>query len=177
VVSFIQSRSDQGQVAALRAWLLSKPIRQLEGKVDAQKKVESIEQYAERVQSTPPSRERVALVARYVEAQRAGEFYVLIGERLRAAVRRIAEHIEAAELIRVEEPSDAERAEQLQQYRMVSVVSFMQHLEPLSDDEVRRLVEAYASPSGQWYVETYTAALLSAIDTAAAAAVAKPWRE
>lgn len=173
VVAYLRSRAGGGELAALRGWLLSDAFREIQAKSAPGSLEESFEEYMARLRGSPPAEERVDLAARYVQAQRAGEFYVALGDRVRSAALRLAAAPEGAGAVAPPQPSARERAQELQQYRMFSILSFLQQLEPLSDDEARRLVEAYESPSGQWYVGAYTEALLSAIDAAADAAVAR----
>jgi hypothetical protein len=55
---------------------------------------------------------------------------------------------------------------------VITFVSLMRRYEPLTDAEVQRLLEGYESPAGQWWMSTYSDAVLFAIDVAAEAAIA-----
>lgn len=53
----------------------------------------------------------------------------------------------------------------------MATISFLQRFEPLTNDEVRRLIGAYESRSGKWYIAAYTDGVALAISQAAEKAV------
>jgi hypothetical protein len=173
VIAHFIARSPGGELRAVREWLLSPAFAAIQAKANPDSIGESLDQFILRLEATPPPRERVELVARYVEVQRAGEFYVRLDDQLRSAAQRLAEDGSGSQLPPAPEPTPAEREAQLQQMSLISFLSFLQRFEALTDREAEELLGAYESPSGRWYVDTYTEALLHAIELSTTAALAE----
>ena len=158
-------------VLELRAWLLSDSIQTLEERADSSSEAESLEQFAQRIQTSRPPVERIQLAVRFTKIQRAGDFYVRYLTELQAASDAIA----AAVLKTSSEsrqPSSAQTAQAVQQFDQVATLSFLQRFETLTDAEVQRLIAAYESRSGMWYISAYTDAVTFAISDAARKALA-----
>jgi hypothetical protein len=158
-------------LSELRAWLLADSIRTLEGKANAASEAESLEQFAERLQARRPSAERIQLAARFTEIQRAGHFYVRYLTELQAATEAITAAV-LGTVPQSQQPSAAQMDEAVQQFNQVATVSFLQRFEPLTDQEVLRLIAAYESRSGTWYIASYTEAVAFAISEATKKVVA-----
>lgn len=169
VVRHMKAEAEPVSFSTLRQWLLADSIRTLELKGDTAADKESLEQYAIRVSSNMPPVDRLQLVVQFVEAQQAGEFYVRFVQALRSGAAEIGKAAASREAI-AGQLTAAEAEQTYDQFMRITIVSFLQRMEPLSNSEVRRLVSAYESPAGQWYVEAYIAAVASAIRQAAAAA-------
>ena len=150
---------------------MSDSIRALEARADSASEGESLEQFAQRLQTRRPPVERIQLAARFTEIQKAGDFYVRYLTELRVA----SEAITAAVLSTVpkrQQPSPDQTDQAVQQFNQVATLSFLQRFEPLTDHEVLRLIEAYESRSGRWYIASYTEAVAFAISDAAKKVVA-----
>ena len=162
VLEGMQKRSDKETLTVLTAWLFSDWAIEARGRVETYEPEQTLEEYAQGLQEAPPAQERVLLMARFVEANSAGSFYVGLQEAVRVAVDEVMTALGGAS---EEVPSltEQEKAGMVQQYTMFALVSFLHRYEPLSDAQLTQLVEAYESESGRWYVEAYSRAVAESI--------------
>jgi hypothetical protein len=132
----------------------------------------SFTEHAELIEANRPPQERFDLIGRMVRTQRGGEFFILTADHLRAATERIVdEAMGPGTAVPVEITPDEDQDRRLD-LEVITFVSLMRRYEPLTDAEVQRLLEGYESPAGQWWMSTYSDAVLFAIDVAAEAAIA-----
>lgn len=150
----------------LYSWLLADSIQRIEAKTDSAAEAKTLEEYAQELQSRRPPEEQIQLAIRFVAAQKAGEFYVRYITALQKAMVETLGAV-SPNLPKLPELTPAQRAQAVQQYRGVALVSFLQRFEALTEPEVLRVIKAYETSSGQWYVDAYTAAIEEAITNAA----------
>ena len=158
-------------LSELRAWLLSDSIRTLEAKADAASETESLEQFAQRLQTRRPPAERIQMAARFTQIQKAGDFYVRYLTELQAASEAITAAV-LRTLPQSQQPSPAQTDQAVRQFDQVATLSFLHRFESLTDQEVLRLIAGYESRSGTWYIASYTEAVAFAISDATKKAVA-----
>ena len=167
VVKFLMDSGDPETVSELLRWLPSGATGELAQVQEEYEPAQSLEEYALGLQTSPPAQTRVMVIAEWASVQGAADFYVLLEESQRAAAHEVASAL-VPDAPAFEWSSEAELEERLQGAFNVSLVSFLQRLEPASDDLIRAATEEYASDSGQWFVEQYTLSLISAIEQAGA---------
>ena len=162
VLEGMRERTDGAAILALSEWLFSDWATAARGAVDGYEPDETLEEYAAGLRADPPREERVRLVARFVRANEAGPFYVGLAEAQRDAVRSVVAAL-GDDPVALPEPTEEERAEVSDRYSTVALISFLQRYAPLSDDQLERLVSAYESESGRWYVRSYSESVANAI--------------
>ena len=163
VVEEMGDRETTTVVSDLLEWLMSDWATAARAAVDDYEPDQSVQEFAAGLRSNPPRQDRVRLVARFVQANDAGRYFVELAEARRDAIRAVAVELGDADLAALAEPSDSEKTEMEERYRRGVLVSFLQRHEPLSDGELQRLTSAYESESGRWYVQTYIEAVAEAI--------------
>jgi hypothetical protein len=167
LVAQVREHSERGELAVLSAWLLAEEFRALRARMNPDAMPASFQQYAEYLRANPAPPGRFDQVARLVVAQRAGELFIATTDRLRSSIERVVDEAGGpGSAIRVTLTPEREQ-NRLEDVHITTFISLLRRLEPLSDAEANRLLEAYESPSGQWWLTTYRAALLAAIDSAA----------
>jgi hypothetical protein len=171
VAAFVRDNPDRGQWVALREGLLSADFGALRRRMNPDVMPASFQSHAEYLQANPAPEGRFDLVGRLVFAQHAGEVSVLTADGLRAAVTRVAERAVGPGTASRGLPSQREDQIRAEDVEITSFVSLLRRLEPLTNEEVERLVEAYESPSGQWWVAMHRDAVLAALDAAAERAI------
>jgi hypothetical protein len=154
-----------GPFAELRSWLLSDSIRAIEVKGDSAAAARPLEEYANALSENPPSDLLWQLAQRYARAQMAGEFYVRYLVEVQAAAFRVANAATGQDL-EIPVPTEPQREGAVQQFAHFAAISFLQRFEALTEAEIIRLIEAYESPSGQWYVAAYRDAVGAALEAA-----------
>jgi hypothetical protein len=98
----------------------------------------------------------------WAEAQRSGEFFVLVQEALREAAYHVAE------TLRDDAPQFApltgdQLAISLQSSLGASVIRFLHGLEPVPDALMARGTREFRSSAGQWFAEAYALGVAQAI--------------
>jgi hypothetical protein len=112
----------------------------------------SLEEYVAALDTAPPARQRIQLVAQLAAAQAAGDFFVLLSEGLRQAAHVIAD-------VEFEPISDQQWQEAAQQALLGAVVGFLHRYENVSDADLAAALEEWTSEPGSWYVQAYSLAL------------------
>jgi hypothetical protein len=159
--------AEADELAALGRWLLAEEFRGIRARMNPDAMPASFQEYAAYLRANPAPPARFDLVARLVFAQAAGELFVLTTDRLRASIEAVVDEAGGpGSAVRVQLSAEREQ-DRLEDVHITTFISLLRRLEPLSDPEARRLLDAYASESGQWWVSTYQHALLAAIDAAA----------
>lgn len=130
----------------------------------------TLSEYTRSLVEAPPDEERLRLIARWAQAQGAGEFYILMEEALAEAA-----HAVWAEL-RPDAPTFTPQSGAALQRRLAdsfnaSVVSFLYRYETVPDGVIRAALSEYRTEEGQWYVQTYSLAVAEAIRAAGGRAV------
>lgn len=172
VVQHLSSSAQPEVFDELYAWLLADSIRGIEMKADSAAASQSLQEYAQQLQTRRPSPERIQMAARFAEVQNASEFYVRYITSLQKAALEVA-RAAGKGVPDISNPTDEEWAEAVQQFSQVAVVSFLQRLEPLKAEEISRLTEAYESRSGRWYVDAYSDAIGATLEAAGRKAAAR----
>jgi len=171
IVAHLQSSADPATFRTLKSWLLADSIRVLDMRADSASDREPLEAYAARLRANRPAETRIQLATEFVVAQRAAEFYVQFLGALRESAAVIGKA--AGSTGPLPQPFTPGEIMGLKtQSTQVTFVSFLQRFDALTEAEVRRLVTAYQSPSGAWYVTAYTTAVATAIRKAAASTAA-----
>jgi hypothetical protein len=154
--------------------LASEAVRQLrlrsEGRIDSvmQANIDpgALRRYAGGLHTNPPPQERVQLMRRMSRAQRAPQFYFNNTMDLRHAV------VEAAGAIsNASSPTQAlpDSSALRRTTRNMALISFLYMYRDVPLDPLEEYVSFYESEAGQWYVDTYSAAIRRALAQASAA--------
>ncbi|HEX6588462.1 MAG TPA: hypothetical protein VF039_05520 [Longimicrobiales bacterium] len=158
VAAHLMESADPALFDDLYAWLLADSIRTLEARGDAAGRSTPLEQYASALQQREPDQDLVELAEAFAQVQGAGEFYVVYLMALRDATATVAA-ASGRPIPATPEPTEAQIDQAIAHFHGVSVLSFLQRFEALTPAEARRLVDAYATESGRWYIRTYTDAV------------------
>ena len=152
-------------VRDILAWNDSGPVAEMRRIADAHEPSLSLLEYARSLPENPPDRERAELIARWVQAQQAGLFYVLMDQALAEAAHTIwrAFRPGAPAFTPLQGPALEAR---LAQSFDAAVVSALHRYEAVPDSVLGRAVSTWESEAGQWYVEAYSLAVAEAIRSA-----------
>ncbi|MEM1270417.1 MAG: hypothetical protein AAGI08_10250 [Bacteroidota bacterium] len=165
----MEDRYAEGVPAELMPWLFSDSTVMLNARISRYEHEQTLEEYAAGLGDTPPAAERVQPVIRFAEANRVGEFFLLIDETTREARDALANAL-PADIDLPPAPTEAETAELTQRYTMVGLVSFLWRLQPVTNAELAEQVAFYETEAGAWYVDAYMDALGTALREAGSAA-------
>jgi hypothetical protein len=141
-------------------------VRTIRAKMNPDVMRGSFQAYAEYLAANPPPPGRFDLVARLVHSQRSGEFFVLATDQLQSTVTRVVDQVGGAGTARRGRSTALEDQGRADDVEIASFVSLLKRVEPLSDSEAERLLEAYESAPAQWWVGVYADAILAALDGA-----------
>lgn len=149
----------------LNEWLFSKWAIEQDYIIKKYEPESSIEEYAENLQTETPPRERIFTMLEFVQANKAGEFFLNIED---AQERLISE------LLSLTSNSDnsfsplkgKERESVIEQYNYGILVSFLWAMEPLSNEQILKSTDAYNSESGKLYVDSYSQAIVHLYEVA-----------
>lgn len=122
----------------------------------------SVEEYAANFELSMLSSERLDLVSRWVAAQSAGDFHVILNE----AEREIAHELLRA--LRGNAPafiplSRTEYEREHENQTAMAVLSVLYRFEAVSNELLRKAITERESESGQWYIESYTFGISEAL--------------
>lgn len=165
IASFLAEEAPAGTIDTLLAWHRDGATAELLRLSRSYTPPRTLDEYARALTTDPPPEERVRGMVEWVEAQGAGDFFVLLEESLTQAA-----HTVLAEL-RPGSPSFRPLAgeplfSQLDASFNAAVATFLRSLEPVPDDVIRRATAEYASEAGRWYVENYSLAVAEAMRAA-----------
>jgi hypothetical protein len=133
-------------------------ISKVDSIANARPPASTLEEYAASLEAAPPPRERITLVAQIASAQFAGDFYVLLSERIQESAHIIVAAMDP-DVPPYAPPTEAAWREQSQQNLLGAVVSFLYRYESVDDDLLEAALTEWSSPAGSWYAEAYTLAL------------------
>ena len=162
VLERMRADSDEETVSELLGWLEADSTEEFRRIVREHETSESLADYAKRIERQRPGNQRLTLTTRHARAQGAGRFYVT----MRQVTQRAAHDVLVAAGVELESDPDARDREiesQREDYLNLAILSFLQRYEPVSDEQLLEITERWESPSGQWYVDAYTAAVSAAI--------------
>lgn len=159
VVRFLAARDADDRAARALKRLVGGAVGALDRIPDPQ---QSFEAFLDSFAYRGPPLERVRLMARWVEIQKAGAFYVLTDQATREAAHTLARRVGATEA-EFQPLSREEFAEAYQANMNRAVVSFLWRFQEADEDVVREALDAYGSEAGQWWVQEYTLAVSHAI--------------
>lgn len=162
VVHSMLDAAEDDRVFELRDWTSADEHRTFRQAVDESETTESLEAYSQRLSTEPPSDDRIAAVSQLVAAQRTGSLYVLIEEAFRQTAHEAVTSA-GVMLSPLEERTDRELESMAQQYEMISILTYMQRTEALSEEQIRAAAVRYETPSGEWYVRAYSEGLFGAV--------------
>jgi len=125
----------------------------------------TLEEFAQSLTAEKVDGPRTRLFVDWARAQGAGDFYVLIDQALDEAAHKVW----AA--FREDAPAFTPLGGEALQMRLrtslgAGVISFMYRYETVPDEVLRRATAEYATPAGQWYVESYSLAVATSIRAA-----------
>lgn len=165
IVDYMSSELSTNTFTALSEWLYSDWFLKQTSISKSYTPELTIEEYAASLQNNQPPRDRVLAFFAFVEANKAGEFFLGIQEASRTVTNEI--YLSLGFPDKTEEPLTEEEKTQLkQQYNLSTLVSFLWAMEPLSNLQVQKMTDAYNTDSGVWYVQTYSDALAYSINKA-----------
>ena len=165
MVDYMSSKSSPRINNSLYEWLFSDWFLKQSHLIKTYTPELSIEEFAASLQNEQPPRERILAFYAFVEANKAGEFFLGIQEASRATSNEIYASLGFTSEI-TEPISDQEKAQLKQQYNLSILVSFLWAMEPLTKAQIQKMTDAYTSDSGIWYVQTYSDALVYSINRA-----------
>lgn len=172
VARSVAEEADRSTLAALMGWMTSGPVAEARRIADEYDPPLSLEEYASRLEREWPPQDRIELMVRLAEAQRAAPFYLIISETLRGAAHTLVQAVQPQiPPFRATPPDEARQA--VQAYHGQSVLSFLHRFQPVSDELLATVAERYESDEGQWYVDAYTRAVGDAVLSAAERASAE----
>lgn len=167
VVGALIEAGDPATVAELLEWLPAGATAELDRVQESYEPPLTLEEYAGSLEDDPPSQDRILTVAEWARTMQADAFYVAIQLAQVEAVHTIAATLN--DQVPAFTPLTDEQMQQaLQTFRNIAVLEFLWSLEPADDQLISRATAEYASPSGQWFVTSYSLAVEEAIDRAAA---------
>lgn len=157
-----------------RETLAAEAIRQLRlrsgGRIDSVRQADidpaALRRYAQGLQANPPPPERVRLMQRMSRAQQASQFYFNNTMDLRQAI------VEAAGAIRDAPPPTQvlpDSAALRRNTQNMALISFLYMYQDVPLDPLEEYVSFFESEAGQWYVDTYSAAIRRAVAQASTA--------
>jgi hypothetical protein len=168
---FLQAEASPSLFPELHAWFLSDSIRATENKAWTAVRRETSEQFEARAKRDSPDPSVVDLANRLEQAKRSGfMFNSYLTAEQEARFRVIAGG--QTKLPRPGPWSAEQHAAGLQQNIDLARVEALRMVEVLSEVETSRLIRAYETPSGQWYVSAYPRAAEAALMRAARHVVA-----
>jgi hypothetical protein len=159
---------DRRDFESALALMASPAMARLDSLVEAAPASESIEEFARGLQADPPAPARVRVVARLAAAQRAGDFFVLIDERMREAAYLIASAV-MSDAPPFEPIDEAAWNDAARQNLMGVLISFLYRYRLADDSLLEEVASAWESEAGQWYVESYSYSLGETIKQSAGA--------
>lgn len=162
----LASYGTEAQFLDVLAWAETGPIARARELADSALPVEALEGFARELQSDPPPEARTTLILQLAEAQMTADFYVLIEEAVRESAHLVAAAV-ADEVPEFVPMSEERTALALQNAFALGVLSYLQRYRSVSDSLLVQVVRRYASPEGQWYVDSSALALMEAILEAA----------
>jgi hypothetical protein len=171
VVQYLMTNRDSALTERLAGWLFSDWAEAFRREAMVVGQSESLRDFVFRLRSDPPSPRRLDLIERFTEANHADRYYTDLEEAVRCAARRaeVAEFGMEARVDTVPPLSHEEVAAQLDEVFTVAALSYLQRFESVSDDALERMVLGFESESGQWYVQTCSAAIVHALERAGSA--------
>ena len=162
VVDFMATEAASGDMDRVLSWYREGSSAEVRESEQAYVPSLSLDEFAFQLETSVPLPARIALMQRWVSAQSAGDFSIILEE-----VSREAAH-EVLRALRGDAPDFAElsRAAYEQahdRYTRSAVLSFLYRFEPVPDEVLAKVVDEYESEAGQWFVETYTFAIAEAV--------------
>ena len=135
IVDYMSSELSTSTFYALSDWLYSDWFLKQTSISKSYTPELTIEEYAASLQNNQPPRDRVLALFAFVEANKAGEFFLGIQEASRTVTNEI--YLSLGFSNKTEEPlSDQEKNQLIHQYNLSTLVSFLWAMEPLSNLQV-----------------------------------------
>ena len=163
---FLHAEASLPLFTELHAWFLSDSIRRTENKAWSALRRETSEHFEARIQQNPLDATIVRLANQLEQASQSGFIFNSYLAAEQEARFRVIEGAQTA-LARPGPWSAEQHAAGLQQIVDLKRLEALQMVEALSEVETWRLIRAYETPSGQWYVREYPRALEAAFMRAA----------
>lgn len=162
IVDFMSIESEGDLVRTVLEGLRSGATSEIRRITNAHTPRQSIEEYAADFELSMLSSERLDLVSRWVAAQSAGDFYIILNE----AEREIA--YELLRALRGNAPdfiplSRSEYEREHENQTAMAVLSVLHRFEAVSSELLREAISERESESGQWYIESYTFGISEAL--------------
>ena len=162
IVDFMSIESEGDLVRTVLEGLRSGATSEIRRITNAHTPRQSIEEYAADFELSMLSSERLDLVSRWVAAQSAGDFYIILNE----AEREIA--YELLRALRGNAPdfiplSRSEYEREHENQTAMAVLSVLYRFEAVSSELLREAISERESESGQWYIESYTFGISEAL--------------
>ena len=146
-------------------WLFSSNSVRMRAESSPLSQEKTMEEYAQELVNNPPTTERSILIDRFIKANDAVDFYVLIEDLMRIAMNHVLAVIKGPDY-QFPLLSDAEKGMAQQNLLQLTETSFLWMYDSLSDEELLSMVKFYESAPGQWFVDMYTSSLQVTFDEA-----------
>lgn len=164
-LEYLSKEIDRESQANLTEWLFSDWAIEQDYIVKKYEPQLTIEEFAESLQSNRPSQERVFTMLEFVQANKAGEFFLNIEEAKEKLTSQILNAASGSK-INFESVSGKQREDIIQQYNFRVLVSFLWAMEPLTNEQILKSTTAYKTESGELFVNAYSEAIIYMIDQA-----------
>ncbi|MEQ9264790.1 MAG: hypothetical protein RLN81_06185 [Balneolaceae bacterium] len=164
-LEYMDQEFDDQMFEELSAWLFSDWSKEIIYKTDSFEPELSLEEYASSLEKEVPPQDRLIAMYRFVEANKAGEFFFKIEDATNVIISKLNAIVENTDLNYIS-PTSAERMQQISNYNLGTLVSFLWRMQPITIDQINQNTEAYTSTSGKLYVDSYSDAIVHALKKA-----------